>query len=86
MGKRKRAVEQPKNEDEYDLAGKHLKQLHVKTNEKRLFVILEGAQLETVKVKKFFSFPGIPLIYSFWGGKHVRAAELWWPSKHPEET
>jgi hypothetical protein len=52
MGKRKRggAVEEPKNEDEYDLTGKHLKQIHIKTNERRLIVILEGAQLETVKV------------------------------------
>jgi len=33
-----------------DLKPKHLILLHIRTNEKRLIVILENAQLETVKV------------------------------------
>lgn len=50
MGKRKKNVDGEKNDSEYDLSSKHLKQMHVKANEKRLIIVLEGAQLETVKV------------------------------------
>lgn len=50
MGKRKAGTEKPKNEEEYDLPGKHTKMLHVRPNEKRLYIVLEKAHLETVKV------------------------------------
>lgn len=53
MGKRRRQPDdptKPKNEHEYDLNAKHMKTLHVKPNEKRLVIILEKAQLETVKM------------------------------------
>lgn len=49
MGKRKRE-EKPKKENEFDLGHKHLKMVHMQANQKRLIVILSGAQLETVKV------------------------------------
>ncbi|XP_044728913.1 ribosomal RNA small subunit methyltransferase NEP1 [Chrysoperla carnea] len=41
-------------EDEYDPTPKHLVPVHEKFNEKRLIVILEGAQLESVKVGNNF--------------------------------
>lgn len=47
--KRKRE-DKPKGENEFDLGHKHLKMIHVQANQKRLIVILSGAQLETVKV------------------------------------
>lgn len=49
MGKRNRE-EKPKGENEFDLGHKHLKLVHVQPNKRRLYVILSGAQLETVKV------------------------------------
>lgn len=55
MGKgNKRKLEpREKNNDEeseFNLPAKFLAKSHLKTNEKRLIVILHGAQLETVKV------------------------------------
>lgn len=38
------------NEHEFDPAPKHLQISHIKKQEKRLIVILENAQLESVKV------------------------------------
>lgn len=52
MGKRKRD-DQPKVEGEFSLGRKHMKAIHVQANKKRLIVVLSGAQLETVKVRKF---------------------------------
>lgn len=54
MGKRKRGEEKPKLEGEYDLPAKAMKAVHVEGNKKRLIVVLHGAQLETVKVRKYF--------------------------------
>ncbi|KAJ6636007.1 Ribosomal RNA small subunit methyltransferase NEP1 [Pseudolycoriella hygida] len=57
MGKgKKRKMENSKGEDVnvFDLPPKHLAKSHVNSNEKRLIVILEGAQLETVKVGNVF--------------------------------
>ncbi|CAO1411153.1 unnamed protein product [Diamesa serratosioi] len=54
MGKRKAGTEKPKNEEEYDLPGKHTKMLHVRPNEKRLYIVLEKAHLETVKIGNTF--------------------------------
>lgn len=49
MGKKRKLA--AKNEDEeYDPVPKHLVTSHIKKQEKRLIVILEKAQLETVKV------------------------------------
>lgn len=51
MGKRKRGEE---NDYEYDPAPRHLQIGHIKNQEKRLIVILENAQLESVKVRLCF--------------------------------
>lgn len=53
MGKgKKRKVETNKGEDEnvFNLPPKHLAKSHISSHEKRLIIILDGAQLETVKV------------------------------------
>jgi hypothetical protein len=53
MGKKKRMLlnnEQEEETAEYNLPSKMLKTTHVRGNEKKLFIVLEGAQLETVKV------------------------------------
>jgi len=42
------------NDYEYDPAPKHLQIGHIKNQEKRLIVILEKAQLESVKVRLYF--------------------------------
>lgn len=49
MGK-KRKLTAKDDEFEYDPVPKHLVTSHIKKQEKRLIVILENAQLETVKV------------------------------------
>lgn len=49
MGKKRKLVN--KDDDfEYDPVPKHLVTSHIKKQEKRLIVVLENAQLETVKV------------------------------------
>lgn len=56
MGKgNKRKVESNKGEDEnvFNLPAKHLAKSHIRSHEKRLIVILAGAQLETVKVNVY---------------------------------
>lgn len=51
MINRKRKFEGRKEDDpEFDLDRNNFKLLHVNTKEKRLIIVLEGAQLETVKV------------------------------------
>lgn len=59
MGKgRKRQIEriqeQKKDETEFNLPAKHMKTSHVRAQERRLIVILDGAHLETVKVGNAF--------------------------------
>lgn len=49
MGK-KRKLKEKDDEFEFDPVPKHLVTAHVKNQEKRLIVILEQAQLESVKV------------------------------------
>lgn len=50
MGKKRKHI--AKDDDhEYDPVPKHLVTSHIKKQEKRLIVILENAQLETVKVR-----------------------------------
>lgn len=57
MGKaEKRKFNESKNENEFDLPAKHLVKSHTSTQEKRLIVILDGAQMETVKVNLFNCF------------------------------
>lgn len=51
MGKRK--VKERQDDNEYDPTPKHLVTSHIKNQEKRLIIILEGAQLESVKVCLF---------------------------------
>lgn len=50
MGK-KRKLKDSNDEFEYDPVPQHMVTSHLKNQEKRLIVILEGAQLETVKVR-----------------------------------
>ncbi|GLH01265.1 hypothetical protein R5R35_007028 [Gryllus longicercus] len=49
MGK-KRKLGEPENETEFDPPPAHLEVKHLKHQEKRLIIVLEGAQLESVKV------------------------------------
>ncbi|XP_033226975.1 ribosomal RNA small subunit methyltransferase NEP1 isoform X2 [Belonocnema kinseyi] len=53
MGKKRKDREES-NEYEFDPAPKHLQVAHMKDQEKRLIVILENAQLESVKVGNNF--------------------------------
>lgn len=43
------------NDNEIDLPAKFLKTSHGRMNEKRLIVILDGAQLEIVKVRSYIT-------------------------------
>lgn len=54
MGRGKKRKQQEDNEREFDPAPKHLSIAHVKNQEKRLIIILEQAQLESVKVRRNF--------------------------------
>lgn len=51
---RKRKVDE--DDDQYDPPSSHLSVSHVVKQEKRLIIILEGAQLETTKVINLFVF------------------------------
>lgn len=51
MGK-KRKFEHKEDEYEIDPVPKHLVVAHLKNQEKRLIIILENSQLETVKVRR----------------------------------
>lgn len=53
MGKKRKAND-ANDEYEYDPIPQHMVTAHLKNQEKRLIVILEGAQLETVKVCSLF--------------------------------
>lgn len=50
MGKGKKRPFKEDSEREFDPAPKHLSIAHIKNQEKRLIVVLEQAQLESVKV------------------------------------
>lgn len=50
MGQKRKNCKE-KDDFEYDPAPKHLQVAHIKNQEKRLIVILENAQLESVKVR-----------------------------------
>lgn len=52
MGNKRK--KRPEDDYEYDPAPKHLQIGHIKNQEKRLIVILENAQLESVKVRLYF--------------------------------
>lgn len=50
MGKKRKFEVEQKDNNEFGLPAKFLATSHIRSEEKRLIVILEGAQLETVKV------------------------------------
>lgn len=50
MGKKRKFEIERKEESEFNLPAKFLATSHIRAHEKRLIVVLEGAQLETVKV------------------------------------
>uniref|UniRef100_A0A182W0Q3 18S rRNA (pseudouridine-N1)-methyltransferase n=1 Tax=Anopheles minimus TaxID=112268 RepID=A0A182W0Q3_9DIPT len=55
MGKKRSASAVSEAHDrEYDLPAKHMNTSHIRTNERRLIIVLEGAQLESVKVGPVF--------------------------------
>lgn len=49
MGKKRKLKSGENDEYEFDPVPKHFVTAHLKNQEKRLIIILEGAQLETVK-------------------------------------
>lgn len=77
---KKRKFQGHKEDDpEFDLAKKHLKTSHVRAMEKRLIIVLEGAQLETVKVGFVFAAFIIKLLFFLYlslGGSCVRVTKL----------
>lgn len=54
MGKKRKLNKNNDADNEYDPVPKHLVTSHIKHQEKRLIIILEDAQLESVKVYIFF--------------------------------
>lgn len=50
MGKKRKFEVEQKDNNEFGLPAKFLATSHIRSQEKRLLIILEGAQLETVKV------------------------------------
>uniref|UniRef100_A0A182P281 18S rRNA (pseudouridine-N1)-methyltransferase n=1 Tax=Anopheles epiroticus TaxID=199890 RepID=A0A182P281_9DIPT len=54
MGRKRSAPASDAQEGEYDLPAKHMNKSHIRANERRLIIVLEGAQLETVKVNQVF--------------------------------
>lgn len=51
MGKKRKFEVEQKDDNEFGLPAKFLATSHIRSQEKRLIIILEGAQLETVKVR-----------------------------------
>ncbi|EDW30780.1 GL13401 [Drosophila persimilis] len=54
INRKRKFVGRKTDDPEFDLDKKHFKVLHVNASEKRLIIVLEGAQLETVKVHGTF--------------------------------
>ncbi|KAF2904807.1 hypothetical protein ILUMI_01372 [Ignelater luminosus] len=54
MGKKRKLNKNNEEDNEFDPTPKHLTTAHVKNQEKRLIIILEGASLESVKVGNSF--------------------------------
>ena len=54
MGKKRKFEVEQKDNNEFGLPAKFLATSHVRSQDKRLIIILEGAQLETVKVVNLF--------------------------------
>lgn len=50
MGKKRKFDVEQKDTNEFGLPAKFLATSHIRSQDKRLIIILEGAQLETVKV------------------------------------
>lgn len=62
MGKKRKLKSAKEDEFEFDPVPKHLVTAHLKNQEKRLIIILEDAQLETVKVSCLTPCLGTPCI------------------------
>lgn len=77
MGKGIKRKINEKDENEFNLSYKHLSTSHIRSEDKRLIIILEGAQLETVKVIKILF---LYLINNFRffekGWKYIRIIKL----------
>lgn len=56
MGKKRKFEVEQKDTNEFGLPAKFLATSHIRSQEKRLIIVLEGAQLETVKVWSFEFF------------------------------
>lgn len=56
MGKKRKFEVEQKDNNEFGLPAKFLATSHIRSQEKRLIIILEGAQLETVKVWSNFFY------------------------------
>lgn len=52
MGKKRKFEVEEKDDKDFALPAKFLATSHIRSMEKRLIVVLEGAQLETVKVSE----------------------------------
>lgn len=56
FSKKRKFVGNKEDDPEFDMTKKHLKTSHLRALEKRLIIVLEGAQLETVKVFQVFYY------------------------------
>lgn len=65
MGKKRKLQPAKEDEFEFDPVPKHLVTAHLKNQEKRLIIILEDAQLETVKVSCLMHIFRTPCINFF---------------------
>jgi len=78
INRKRKFVGRKADDPEFDLDKKQFKVLHLNANEKRLIIVLEGAQLETVKVGPRTNIkrenPNVSVIPK--GTQHLRAAEL----------
>lgn len=85
----KRKLKKPSKDDEFefDPIPKHLVTAHLKNQEKRLIIILEDAQLETVKVRKspytMLYYLNPPSIQT--GRQQIRVTELRRSQTHPKK-
>lgn len=80
MGKKRKFEVENKDSNEFGLPAKFLSTSHIRSHEKRLIIVLEGAQLETVKVRyggaPEWSARSIIIIECFSGWQRIRIAQL----------
>lgn len=80
MGKKRKHTENEQDRKDYDLPAKHMNTSHIRSNERRLIIILERAQLETVKVgqlKHITSWSSLSLTKSMSTSRLVRYSNCW---------